>query len=371
MSAAVEDRFIPQRHDGWVRDIEQPLPTAKTAYERALRELLVPSASMLYRNLHKGEAPLVPALKTMRVTVAIDAPDVSMSPKSRLCDWGGVNDEFIMWTPSNGTVFARHMRTRAVRPVVTLDSHVRGVRWTPDCTAIGVASDMGVIRVDPVASCVVWRCRVLGAMATVAWCSNHVVAACGVDSGVALCDTRAGGTIALNLPTTPVRIMACTDRGVAVASGNSVSVYDVRKCSFSHPVVTRHYSERVAALDWRPQSLAVGTEGGSVSALRQERDVGLGHVGLGHGGRGLVGIAWDPPGRSGITTLSRESNLVSHGGPRGMAIAYCVATPLYLIHNGDRTRVAVVTAIEAALVFEVHETKQARLVRNQVHGLVR
>ena len=364
---AVEDREVPRRHADWVRYIDdQSLPFVRTARERVLSELLEPSTSLLYRNLHIRKVDSMREPMPMPLLVALDAPYVSEAPADRLCDWGA-NEEFIIWVPIDpvvspkGTLCSRHMHTKVVNKMATFNiGRVRGVRWNPTCDGIGVASDLAIARMDPVTSAFTWQCRVLGPTTTVDWFDGNVLAACIAGrGGVAVCDTHIKGErIALNIRDVAARIVSWSDRGIAVASGNSVSTYDVRKCVCGSPLVTRHYEGRVTALDWKPQALAVGTEEGVVRILREAGDEPIVRRGA---GAGLVGIAWDPFGY-GITALSKAAHLISFGN-RGIAYASCIDEPMYLVRNGDRTRVIAITAGDTALAFKVHEKRKIDVFR--------
>jgi len=303
----------------------------------------------------------------MPLLISLDVPDVSAAPADRLCDWG-TNDEFIVWVPTDyvrspkGTLYCKDMHSQAVGKVATFNiGRVRGVRWNPTCAGIGVASDLAIARVDPATSAFTWQCRVLGPTTTVDWFDGNILAACIAGrGGVAVCDTRIGKgeRIELNIRDVAAHIVSWSDRGIAVASDKSVSTYDVRKCVCGYPLVTRHYKERVTALDWKPQALAVGTEEGVVRILREAGDEPIVQRGA---GAGLVGIAWDPF-EYGITTLSKAKHLMSFGS-RGDAYASCIDEPMYLVRNGDRTRVMVITAAETALAFKVHDDRKIDVLK--------
>ena len=73
-------------------------------------------------------------------------------------------------------------------------------------------------------------------------------------------------------------------------------------------------------------------------------------------GFGLVDIMWGPDTSKKIATLTHESHLIAHSAKgRPVAQGHCAGNPLHLIHNGDRTRVCIVTSDETLLEFKVYE----------------
>lgn len=370
-----EDRLIPRRHEGWARDIESTPPGPRTAYQRVLRDALAPNVSVLYRNMRgppTEAAAAPPRFREISETAKLDAPGVADVPGERLCDWGAVNDDLIVWVGDinngagySGCIFARNMHTRRLGRVAALATggRVKAVRWNPGCTLVGMAMNAGVVCVDAAAGRPGWECASLGVTRTVEWRDNHVAASC-TPTGVVVYDIRLARNAMAPLNMARASVTAWVDHGIAVAGGGTVVVYDIRK--FAHGVqIVRSHDETVTALDWRSQLLAVGTSGGDVSVLRT-----AGMETLARAGDGLVGIMWGPRGR-GIVTLTETTHLVAHNASV-RAQAHCASRPLYMVRNGDRTRVVVVTANEVAAAFEVYPPQPAERSREpERRGLIR
>lgn len=366
------DRFVHARRDvAWGMDIEHAMHKSRMPYQCSLRETLMPNASVFRPSTHAAPVEPIAAMRDIMEVARLDAPGCGAVRGERLCDWGAVNDELIVWVCRKvvddaqvGTVYARNMETQQLRSVATFTTggRVKAVRWSPRCSHIGMATDEGVACIDAGVGRKGWSCTSTGPATTLEWRDDHIAASC-TPSGVDVYDVRVSGGAVVPLKMASACTAVFTDHGIAVAGGEHVAVYDMRRCARSLTVL-RASHDSVVALDWAWGKLAVGTLGGEVSVMRS---AGMEPVLC--TGSGLVGIMWGPRGR-GLATLSRDTHLVAHC-KQTTAQAHCIGDPCHLVHNGDRTRAVVMTHNEVAMVFNVFPPHATPSRAAERRGLIR
>ena len=194
------------------------------------------------------------------------------------------------------------------------------------------------------------------------WRDDSIAASC-TPLGAVVYDIRLKHGTAVPLDIAGTSVTVFTDHGIALACGDHVAVYDMRRSERTLAVL-RASDDLVVALDWAWSKLAAGMLGGEVSVMRS-----AGMEPVTRAGSGLVSIMWGPRGR-GLATLSRDTHLVAHG--KGTtAQAHCIGNPRYLVRNGDRTRAVAMTHNEVAMIFDVFPPHATPIRAHERRGLIR
>lgn len=285
MSTLYDDRFIKDRREvQWDGGLDMTAPEQDNAYVHAIRGALMPATSVLHgKRSISADIPHPPDVKTIKSLSKVDAPGVATVPGDRLCDWGASNNEAIMCITEDSdglnsecVIYGRNMETKKTREVAAFPTVVsaKGIRWSPSCKTIGVVTCDGLTCVDAVKSEVVIRYGEPVAASGMEWRDEYTVSVC-TTGGVAVWDIRVRGKKVLDFPTVGARLATWTSYGLAVATVDSelvlgsdgppvhtVSTFDIR--SSQHKTAATKYNHLITAMDWTPESLAVGTVDGAV-----------------------------------------------------------------------------------------------------------
>lgn len=267
MSKLYDDRFIKDRREvQWDGGLAMTAPEQDNAYVHALRGVLMPATSVLHsRRSILADVPHPPDVKTIRSLSRVDAPGVATVPGDRLCDWGASNDEAIISITENDkcAIYGRNMNTKELRRVAVFPTvfRARGVRWSPLCKTIGVVTRDGLTCVDAEKSKATIQYAESVTASGVEWCDEYTVSACTA-GGVAVWDIRERDNKVLEFPTVGAMLATWTSYGLAVATVDSVSTFDIRNSQ--HKRAEKKYNHIITAMDWTPETLAVGTIDGAV-----------------------------------------------------------------------------------------------------------